>query len=161
MDLESHSTLRAFPLPLVAVVSGWLALPSLMKIIRLQPALLFQEASTPQDSKSKTAWIFALPALLGFWGLWLYSRVPRTWPISSFFACLVVFSFFATGSLGLSVLSRVSQNPPQSAPAHPFTDPQQTKHHNRFSRFGNRRTSAQSNPPVSVQPRTGTGIRCQ
>lgn len=112
MDLEA--TLHPASIPfalLVAVVSGWLlALPSLMKIIRLQPALLFQEASTPQDSKSKTAWIFALPALLGFWGLCLLQSGSENLA-NLFFLCLLgsILILFATGSLGLSVLGRISQ----------------------------------------------------
>ena len=71
MNLEATLHPASLPLTfLVAVVSGWLlALPSLTKIIRLRPALLFQEASSPQNSKSKTSWLYALPALLGFLGL--------------------------------------------------------------------------------------------
>ncbi|MAK27929.1 MAG: hypothetical protein CMI22_06140 [Opitutae bacterium] len=110
MNLEATLHPASLPLTfLVAVVSGWLlALPSLTKIIRLRPALLFQEASSPQNSKSKTSWLYALPALLGFWGLCLLQSDSENLA-NLFFLCLLgsILILFAIGSLGLSVLGRI------------------------------------------------------
>ena len=162
MNLEATLHPASLPLTfLVAVVSGWLlALPSLTKIIRLRPALLFQEASSPQNSKSKTSWLYALPALLGFWGLCLLQSDSENLA-NLFFLCLLgsILILFAIGSLGLSGGSEFSAKATLNLRLPVPFDPKQTEHNlTGFLALGMGVLPTQPDPTISLQPRAGTRI---
>ena len=79
---------------IVAIFAGWLlALPSLQKIKRLNPADLFREAARP-GSFSDKKWILAIiPAVLAFWGLTLFQS--NSWKLGNlFFICFLVSAIF-------------------------------------------------------------------
>ena len=85
--ISTQTIILAF---LVAILAGWLlALPSLQKIKRLNPANLFREAARPGSFTDKK-WILAIiPAVLAFWGLTLFQS--NSWKLGNlFFICFLV-----------------------------------------------------------------------
>ena len=85
--ISTQTIILAF---LVAILAGWLlALPSLQKIKRLNPANLFREAARPGSFTDKK-WILAIiPAVLSFWGLTLFQS--NSWKLGNlFFICFLV-----------------------------------------------------------------------
>ena len=94
---------------LVAILAGWLlALPSLQKIKRLNPANLFREAARP-GSFSDRKWLIAIiPAVLAFWGLTLFQA--NSWKLGNlFFICFLVSAIvlYAIGGICLKGIEKM------------------------------------------------------
>jgi putative ABC transport system permease protein len=106
--ISTQTIILAF---LVAILAGWLlALPSLQKIKRLNPANLFREAARPGSFTDKK-WILAIiPAVLAFWGLTLFQS--NSWKLGNlFFLCFLVSAIilYAIGGFCLRGVEKLFQ----------------------------------------------------
>ena len=95
--ISPKSVLQTF---LVAVFSGWfLALPSLQKLRRLQPAELFQEASRPGTRPIRKHLFYTIPGLFAFWLLCM-TQANSDKLANLFFICFLVSLVLLYGVAG-------------------------------------------------------------
>jgi len=98
ITISPKSVLQTF---LVAVFSGWfLALPSLQKLRKLQPAELFQEASRPGSRPIRQNLLYAIPGLFAFWLLCM-TQANSDKLANLFFICFLVSLVLLYGVAGV------------------------------------------------------------
>ena len=98
ITISPKSVLQTF---LVAVFSGWfLALPSLQKLRKLQPAELFQEASRPGSRPIRQNLLYSIPGLFAFWLLCM-TQANSDKLANLFFICFLVSLVLLYGVAGV------------------------------------------------------------